>query len=766
MVFGKRRIPKHLIIHDSQNNYRSYKSSTGYGWIFVATLLVLTSLFISIKSRASIESPNDPADDLLTSDNRFSNTPKTGQLLFINASGEKTPGLHLESDVDVEINGMIAKVIYKQKFRNDTSNFQEGTYVFPLSDTAAINGMSIDIGERSIVGEIKERKKAKKIYQEAVNAGKKAALTEQQRANIFTQNIANISPGETLTVTITYIERVDFSHQEFSWRLPTTITPRYIPRKAKQNPQYEPALMLDNQENSTQLTSKAEPIAFHSEFGWAKATDQVPDAHLITPPMLLGADNYPQNTISISINLNTGLSLATIDSPYHDINIKKNQNQHSIQLANKREKMNRDFVLTWSATQESTPSIAAYAEKVGNKYYTMLMLIPPEQKNHYEQPNQTMESDRIFIIDTSGSMQGQSIIQAKESLKAAIKDLDTHTRFNIIEFNSNYSKVFPTVRTADTNSKAHALTWIDNLKANGGTEMFSALDTAMDDLNNNNQERLKHILFITDGSVGNESLLFELIHKKLNKTRLFTIGIGSAPNSYFMRKSAQFGRGSFTHIGDTDEIAKKMQKILTKINSVATKNITLKLPDTFTTKNLDLYPKNITDLYYGEPLLISSESLKPLKDITISGENFRGPWSKSINIPQARHHKTPKGISSVWARSKIESLEDEKVKRKRDHTDIKNDIINVGLTHKLVSKHTSFVAVEKIITRNQKENLKKGAVPNLTPKGLNLSNLSSTSFTKQVAYPSTATTAEITWWLGLFSMMLLILFRRMNDDEN
>ena len=750
MVFGKRRIPKHLIIQD---NYQNYKSSTGYGWIIAAIVLMTISIFISIKSHAFAESRGYTHDAI----EENTKTQKTGQLFFTNKDGGKTPSLHLTSDVDVEIHGLIANVNFRQQFRNDTSTFQEGTYVFPLSETAAINGMSVEIGERLIVGEIKEREEAKKIYKKAVNAGKRAALTEQQRSNLFTQKVANIAPGETVIVTLNYIERVNFSHQEFSWRLPTTLTPRYIPGISgeippNQSTESKPALML----------SDPAPLNSYSEFGWAQGTFQVPDAHLITPPMLASTNDHSLNTISISIELNTGLSLSSINSPYHDISVKKRQKKHTITLANKREKMDRDFVLTWSATEENSPMIAAYSEKIGEKHYSMIMLVPPGQNTPGQGTNQTIESDRIFIIDTSGSMQGQSIVQAKQSLKVAIQNLDNNTRFNIIEFNSNYSKLFKRVHAADDKTKEKALRWIERLKANGGTEMYSALNAAMEDLNNvsqtesGRQERLKQILFITDGSVGNENVLFELIHNNLNNTRLFTVGIGSAPNSFFMRKSAQFGRGSFTHIGNTAEVSEKMQKILKKINSVATKNIRIELPPHFTGKNIDLYPKKIGDLYYGEPLLISGESAQAIKHITISGQSAGEAWSKLVVLPKATTHPTAKGISTIWAREKIESLEDEKIMRKRDLTKIKQEIIEIGLKHKLVSKHTSFVAAEKNISRNPEERLERTAVPNLTPSGS----------IKHVSYPSTATTAEITWWLGLFSAMLLIVFRRMNDSED
>lgn len=735
MSFQKRRIPKHLILHNSPEENSHFNNHIGIGWVVLAVLLVLASIFVSIQAHATV------SDD--------SNNTYSADFSFKNNNGSKRASLHLSSDAKININGMLARITLTQTFRNDTDEFQEGVYVLPLSETAAVNSMTMQIGERLIIGKIKEKQEAKKIYQEAIRSGKKAALTEQHRPNVFTQKIANIAPQETIKISITYIERVTYKHGTFSWRLPTTLTPRYFPMLPTKKTNTVEGLPYSNYNERDNINDifNTEGFLFGNDFGTENFIDSSPGNMI----------DHTQNTIGIDITLNSGFSLSHIDALYHDLSVNKQSGIHKISLAKKRDLMNRDFVLQWSPTQNSTPTIAAYSEEINGEHYTSVLLLPPNKSSlGKNDPNSTdkhtLNSDRIFIIDTSGSMAGKSIDQAKQSLKSAIKNLSISTRFNIIEFNSQFSTLYNNVQDASEQNKHEALQWIDKLQANGGTEMFNALKEAIQQFNDHSNESLQQIIFITDGSVGNEHQLFKLIYEELGGTRLFTVGIGSAPNSFFMRKAAQFGRGSFTHIANLNEVKQKMSLLLTQINTVASKNIHLKLPQ-LASKDYEQFPKSINDLYFGEPLLASIKTHTALTELTVSGEAVSGPWQKTIQLNSLSNNA--KGIGSLWARDKIEALEDEKITQARDLQLIKNDIIDVAIKHKLISQHTSFVAVEQETSRPKEMDITKTQVANLLPHGQ----------VRTLTFPNTATTAEISWWLGLFSVMMLIVFRRLKDDE-
>ncbi|MDG1462715.1 MAG: VIT domain-containing protein, partial [Gammaproteobacteria bacterium] len=337
---------------------------------------------------------------------------KTGELLFrTTEAGAYDPAIHLETDVDIEVNGMVASVIVKQRFHNPGTDWVHGVYAFPLPEDSAVNGMRIEVGERVIVGEIQEKQAARRNFEAAKQAGKKAALVEQQRPNMFRSSIANIPPGEEVSVTLTYLQKVAFTDGRFSIRFPMTITPRYIPR----NP-------LPHSESS-------DLVAQH---GWAIATDQVPDAAQITPldnPASARAAN-PINAARLTARLNPGLPLADVSSAYHQIHVVRDKNRYEISLYAKEMTMDRDFELSWMPTQSTVPQAALFTESRGGEDYAMLMLVPPQQTKQLT----AMSREVVFVIDRSGSMSGESIRQARKALLFALDKLTPVDSFNIIQF--------------------------------------------------------------------------------------------------------------------------------------------------------------------------------------------------------------------------------------------------------------------------------------------------------------------------------------------
>lgn len=760
MTFGNRKIPKHLIIHDRY----STKKTQGLVWMILAGIVLATSMIASFRANAE------------KSDLRYE--AKSGQLLFQNGVGHYDPSLHLSSMAQVQINGLTAHVTLTQTFKNQTDQWQEGIYVFPLPENAAVNHMEMRIGERIIIGEIKEKQEAKRIYQAAKKSGKRAALTEQNRPNMFTQKVANIEPQQSVGISISYFHPVTYTAGEFSWRFPMTITPRYIPGAPTQTPapQYDDKFMSaqtdDNEqahfENAVVDTSKKKYGDFDARFaidatpvqqtpaaltegtwlgtGWGRPTLSVPDAAAITPFMYAPALSEIFNPIEISIELNSGLPLSHIGALYHDIAINKVGDSHLISLTDGRVNMDRDFVLQWRPIESAAPLAAVFSERVNDEMYSLVMLVPP----HKQSARQGLARDMVFVIDTSGSMQGISITQAKASLNLALSRLGPEDNFNIIEFNSHFSTLFSELNTASPGNIQYAMNWVSHLKAGGGTEMHSALTKAFSQFEK--ERALQQTIFITDGAVGNEKKLFHVIKDCLNNSRLFTVGIGSAPNSFFMKKAAEFGRGSFTYIGDVDRVSEKMHALFEKLESAVVSDIAIQWPDTAV-----IYPQKIPDLYLSEPLLISAKSGDLEGDIVITGNTASSSWQQRITLD---NHRPNKGIATVWARAKIEDLEDQKISG-RNASEVKKEITEVALTHKLLSAYTSFVAVEHVTERAAEEALHSQNIPNVLVFGKTADPAITLT---AVQYPKTATSAEVTWWLGLFCLLLMIIFVRMGND--
>jgi Ca-activated chloride channel family protein len=543
----------------------------------------------------------------------------SGELLLRDfESGNYSSALVHDSEVQIEITGMIAKVRLSQSFSNASDHYAEGVYAFPLPDAAAVRYMEMRIGERRVVGKIRERSEAKKKYETAKREGKKASLVEQQRPNLFTNRVANIGPHENVTVTLEYIQPVDYDGTSFSLRFPTTLTPRYMPG------QVSAGETLDEQvEQSLEVSGS---------FGWARPTNEVPDAHLVSPRLhpRAGSDQTPLNTLRLTVSLTAGVPLASVSARYHEVSLTHKSPTYHMNLRDGVAEMDRDFVLDWKPLPAAAPRAAFFSEQVDGEYFGMLMIVPPS----VAAPKVNIPREAVFVIDTSGSMGGVSIEQARRSVVQALDQLEPADRFNIIEFNSRHRALYRTSMPAVPRHINRAQAFVNQLQAGGGTEMLPALRLALtpsgEDDEHSSPPALKQIVFITDGAVGNEIALFEEISTRLGDARLFTVGIGSAPNSWFMRKAAHFGRGSHTHVGDISEVEEKMSTLLRQLSRPALVNLDLKWPAA-----VEGWPQNVPDLYYGEPLsvVVNFGETGPGRK---NGIGWRQPWRRKSGRDRKR----------------------------------------------------------------------------------------------------------------------------------
>lgn len=656
--------------------------------------------------------------------------------------GRYTPAIMLASKAHFDISGMVATVSVEQTFRNDTGRALEGVYAFPLPDNAAVRYMEMVIAERRIVGKIREKSEAKKIYQAAKAAGKKASLVEQQRPNLFTNRVANIGVGESITVRLEYVQQVGFSHGEFSLRFPTTVTARYMPGS--------PAAELS-------LDQETQPLSVNPYLGWAVATDQVPDADAISPLQFPqdGSDAAPLNPLEITVRLDMGMPLARVEAPYHDIALTRRAGVYSIELAKGLTEMDRDFVLNWQAVSGSTPTAALFTEEVAGQYYGLLMVLPPAAERAHAPPPREI----VFVVDTSGSMGGIAIAQARESMSRALQELRPEDRFNIIEFNSNYRALYRSPMPATGHHVQQAREFVRLLQAGGGTEMLPALRAALDPpkASDTLQEQLplRQVIFITDGAVGNELALFEEISAQLGHSRLFTVGIGSAPNSWFMREAARFGRGSHTHIGALEEVGEKMAALFAQLSQPAALNLHASWP-----MAVEAWPERLPDLYLGEPLLVavSFGAQAPQGEVTVTGDIGGTSWRQSLQLSSgADPHSASrhKGVATLWARQKITGLLDQKVLGQSEEM-VRAQVLPVALQHQLLSPYTSFIAVEEVVSLPPGERADSVPVPNARPRG---------QTAQTFAYPRTATTGPAKLWFGMLLLFAATLLQVLRQPE-
>ena len=552
--------------------------------------------------------------------------------------------------------------------------------------------MLIKVGERLLEGEIQEKERAQLTYEEARDAGQTATIVKQQRRNQFETRLANIGPGESIEITIGYLQNVSYSDLSYHLRLPMTFTPRYEPGQSQVK----------------------EPVNVSAP-----------------APQMVSAASRSDHRLKVYAVLVSTAEFAAIESRYHDVDIRQVDNGYTIEMLNADEMTDRDFELSWTPALQARPSASLTTFNDGGSVYAQLMLAPPLADSIAPPAREV-----ILVIDTSGSMEGTSLKEARSAMLHALNSLGEDDFFNLLLFNSRTELLFDHSAPATRNNLYIAQNFINGLKANGGTEMAPALQTA---LNLPGIPRLmRQVVFITDGAVGNETELLQRVARDLEDSRMFTVAIGHAPNSWFMRKAAEIGRGSYVHIAKPDEVAEQMSALWGRIQVPALTDICVNWGE-----DAEYYPEVIPDLYAGEPLWLIARLPSEPTIIGLCGELNGLDWNLDINgWDAARIGSGEDNLAKLWARKKIEALEDSMMFG-ADPELTRLEITAAALEHGLLTRHTSLVAVDKTPRRSSGEALAQTDIPGLLPG------------TGQLAgYPDTAT-----GWLAqlLLSVFVLLL---------
>ena len=592
--------------------------------------------------------------------------------------GSDVPAPLVATEVAIDVAGSVARTRVTQRFVNPGADWREGVYVFPLPESAAVDHLDMRIGERRIEGQIRERAQARREYEQAKREGRKSALVEEERPNLFTTSVAPIGPHEEIVVSIEYQETLRYDSGTFSLRFPMAVTPRYLPG----------------------MPTGETP----SGTGWGRDTDAVPDGSRVTPPVVHPAQGAVL-PVTLEATIDAGFPLARLESRYHAVRIDERADGRFTVRLDGPVPASRDFELQWTPEVGRGAGAALFAERRDDRSYALLMLVPAAP----DASAPRMPREVTFIIDTSGSMAGASIQQAKAALLLALERLAPGDRFNVIEFNSRSRPLFASPLPVDPATIGRARAFVSGLRADGGTEMREALLLAL--APGRVEGYVRQVVFLTDGAVGNEDELFRLIRERLDDRRLFTVGIGSAPNSHFMTKAARFGRGAFTYIGDAREVQERMTALFRKLESPVLTDVSIAWPHA-----VESWPQAVPDLYAGEPIVVTAALPALTGDVVIRARRNGKPWHASVPLGVSGDSS---GIGVLWARAKIDALADAAVAG-ANADDIRAEIVRVALAHHLVSRHTSLVAVDVTPTAPAGIDLRKTAVPGNLPDGQSL----------------------------------------------
>ena len=574
------------------------------------------------------------------------------------------PAAMLETSATLRIRGLLAEVELRQRFVNDSSEWLEGRYLLPLPEDSAVHALTLEVGDRRIEGEVREKQAARAEYAAAVAGGQRSALLEQNRPNLFRTQVANIPPGGEVTVTVGYWQRVRVDAGEFSLHLPLTLTPRY-------------------QGGCTECEPAPQAVPAVAAAGSASRA---------LPP-----------TVSIEAELEAGVELASVSSPTHAITVQQHGELHHVRLQDFVVGADREFVLAWRPAPSAEVGSAVFAERIGGSDHVLLMLVPPTLAV------QALPREVVLVVDTSGSMHGTSIEQARAALADALDRLAPTDRFNLVRFDSHTEALFEHPVPADGAHLAVARDWAAALVADGGTELAPALSLAL--AGQPPAGWLRQVVLLTDAAIGNERELLAQVERELGASRLFPVGIGSAPNGHFLQQAARLGRGSAVLVRDIGEVEAQMDRLFTRIDTPALRDVQVDWP-----AGAEVYPERLPDLYAGEPLFAVAR-LDPATmpgTLQARGVTRTGAWQQRVTLHGLAVDDA--GVARLWAREKLAALED-LLRQGRTEDTVRPLMLEVALEHQLASRYTSFVAVDRTPARPQQAALQSTRFANADPAG-------------------------------------------------
>jgi len=565
---------------------------------------------------------------------------------FVKTDDPTVDQLPLKSTkADVRVAGVIADVMVTQVYKNEGKKPLEAIYIFPASTRAAVYGMKMTIGERTLVATIKEREEARRTYEEAKQQGKSASLLEQQRPNVFQMNVANILPGDVIQVELKYTELLLPTDGIYEFIYPTVVGPRY----------------------SNQSASGAPP----SE-KWVE-----------NPYLRQGKP--PTYSFDIKMNLMAGLPIQEMTCSSHKVNIHYDgPSRASVHLdPSETAGGNRDFIFKYQLAGGKIESGLLLSEGEKEKFF-LLMLQPPKRVTTHQIPPR----EYIFIVDVSGSMYGFPLEMSKKLLKDLIGNLRPTDKFNVLLFSGGNSVMSEQSLPATSENIRRAIDLIERQKGGGGTELLPAMKRALSLPRSEGISR--SMVIATDGYVMVEEEVFDLMRKNLGDANMFTFGIGTSVNRHLLEGMARVGMGEPFVISKPEETEEKADKFRKMIESPVLTRVKI---DFGKFDVYDVEPLSIPDVFAERPILVFGKWRgKPAGEITLRGVTGTTPYTKTIDIRKEKPSESNSALRYLWARHRVSLLSDYNVIR--NDPDRVKEVTHLGLTYNLLTAYTSFVAID------------------------------------------------------------------------
>jgi len=575
----------------------------------------------------------------------------------------------LSTSADVKIAGVIADVTIHQMYKNDGKNPLEAIYVFPASSKAAVYAMEMKIGDRIVKAKVEEKEKARKDYEKAIEKGKRASLLEQLRPNVFQMNVGNIMPGDIIDVSLKYTEMLVPEEGTYSFVYPTVVGPRFMCKDKK----------TGNSDNFSQPPYQSE-------------------------------GELPLYDFDINVDLSTGIPIQSVACPTHQVETRFNGTSKARISLDVVEVLggNRDFILNYQlAGKEIQSGIMLYEH--GDENFFLMMVQPPKRIN----PDIIPPREYIFIVDVSGSMHGFPIETSKALMRNLVVNLKPTDKFNVLLFAGTSGWLSDKSVLATKENVDNAIFFIDRQRGGGSTMLLPALEKALK-LPRQDKSLSRTFVIVTDGYVSVEKRAFDLIRNQANKANTFAFGIGSSVNRFIIEGLAHAGMGEPAVITKPAEAAEIADNFRNYISSPVYTQITTGYG------SFDVYdvePVSVPDVFAERPVIIYGKYKgKPKGKITVRGYSGTDLYEVVMNVDEVKPDKDNSAIRYLWARKRIQLLDDYRQLTYGKHKD--NEILELGLRYNLMTAYTSFVAIdtEKVRDKDGKLITIKQPVP--LPKGV------------------------------------------------
>ena len=576
---------------------------------------------------------------------------------LLNAEGAPVPLVGVSARA--EIRDYACRLVLWQRFRNDEAQPIEAVYKFPLDEGTALCGFEIEIDGRIVRGHVKEREQAFEEYDEALARGHGAYLLDEERADIFTVSVGNLPPGKEAVLRLTTVSELPLEGDAIRFTLPTTIAPRYAPATDRKGV------------GETEAERVSPPYALEVSYG-----------------------------LTLEVDVQTTAPVRSVESPSHPVSVTIENGRATVRLSEREAALDRDVVLKIALAETHEPRALVERGPDGHAY--ALVSFRPRLETALG------PAEVIFVVDRSGSMQGTSIAEARNALQLALRSLRQGCLFNVVGFGSKAVSLFPESRAYDDASLAEATQHVTQLEADlGGTEILPALERVLEAERRPGLPR--QVFVLTDGEVSNTDDVIALGRRHAGHTRIFTFGIGAGASHHLVKGLARAGEGEAEFIAPGERIEAKVLRQLSRALSPALSDVSVDWSGLAVTQAPHEVPPVFSD---GRVLLFGRvEKLQPA-NVTLRARGPQGDVSFALPLDPAQA-KDGTLVATLWARRMLRDLEEGRsaIHPRRGSQQpralglkdeqVKAEIVSLGTAWSLVSRHTSFVAVEERATPTQ-----------------------------------------------------------------